>query len=725
MNGLKIISRVTVAATLLLASVAYGDVTATDNFNRANQSNWGTLSGGGGDWPTAASTSILSNTGRCNTVRTRLRCPVNLTSDVQDVSILNSNVTSGSYEIGVLLQYDASADSGWGVIMQAGQYRVYEITTGTATLKFPTGTITELTSTLPTTGLTFSASITENGMGNDQIDVTFGTDTYSYEITTNPHAGNTYCGVWVRGCDIDDFSATGTSVDNVAITYPVTHQVMQRDDWSIDGAGSATFTMTGTYVGTPTEIEYRWDGGAWATLDSSPSGNTFSEEVTLDVGQGNLEVRFANDTGITSSQANGVGDVYLIIGQSNAVTLIDTDEGVGAFYISPSEGYTASFCEHDGVWATYDNTGHIFSATDESSTTTHHDAYGALATQLMEGHGVPVGFVTAGAGSRGLHGHPDEVGGFGNHFTKAGTPGSLGGSNEAAAFTWIVEVLHEDANPHFIKAILWDQWQRDATCGADGRRADADDYIAAQEYLLSNLRTGCPAITSSTVMIAAGTATYNGTNASDADINAMDAAKVRGWDSSGIYPGPTGYDRDFSNDSFNGHWSTAGDCVQLSGMWYCAIEAAQHNGESVRGPKIVAGSIVDDDISLTFDRTIQDPGMSGWDPTILIVKDDGTPVTVSSFTYVDSRHATAALASTPAGAVTIQLFNANDAHDSVDALKGVVPRGSNHILPTTLNSQSTVSWPAERMAETTLPFVSTNSYLRLIRDFAPLGSLSP
>ncbi|MBS4017518.1 MAG: hypothetical protein KGZ68_04700 [Dechloromonas sp.] len=88
-----------------------------------------------------------------------------------------------------------------------------------------------------------------------------------------------------------------------------------------NGSNQATgVRITGEYDGAPTAIQWRFNGGSWATLVASPSGGAFDATVTLSgPAQGALEIRFANDTAVSASLTLvGVGDVYIAAGQSNA-----------------------------------------------------------------------------------------------------------------------------------------------------------------------------------------------------------------------------------------------------------------------------------------------------------------------------------------------------------------------------------------------------------------------
>ncbi len=119
------------------------------------------------------------------------------------------------------------------------------------------------------------------------------------------------------GAHVDDYSEA--ALDPILVASPLPYAVIQRD-----GSSQADIVVSGSYTGTPTAIEARWKGGAWATIDASPAGNVFSGTLTNQQAyagdsQGDLEVRFTNDTDSSATVPFvGIGDIIVIAGQSNA-----------------------------------------------------------------------------------------------------------------------------------------------------------------------------------------------------------------------------------------------------------------------------------------------------------------------------------------------------------------------------------------------------------------------
>lgn len=211
-----------------------------------------------------------------------------------------------------------------------------------------------------------------------------------------------------------DVANITVEADAIAFTVPmigadpdpmgaVDYRLFQRD-----GADQATgVRITGTYDGDPEgAIEWRYNGGSWATLDATPTGGVFDETVMLQgPAQGALEVRFAANPSVSAALSYvGVGDLYLCAGQSNAA-------GWSPSYlqpVAPAANPTWKAVEFDFA--------HVWRENFETSTKPFHipsDAvytafgsggagdgsyYGHLATLAMAS-GVPIGVVPAARGS--------------------------------------------------------------------------------------------------------------------------------------------------------------------------------------------------------------------------------------------------------------------------------------------------------------------------------------
>jgi hypothetical protein len=211
-----------------------------------------------------------------------------------------------------------------------------------------------------------------------------------------------------------DVANITVEADAIAFTVPmvgadpdpmgaVDYRLFQRD-----GANQATgVRVTGTYDGDPEgAIEWRYNGGSWATLDATPTGGEFDEVVTLQgPAQGALEVRFAANPSVSAALSYvGVGDLYLCAGQSNAA-------GWSPSYlqpVAPAANPTWKAVEFDfaHVWReNFETLAKPFHIPSDAVYSAFNAGgagdgsyYGHLATLAMES-GVPIGVVPAARGS--------------------------------------------------------------------------------------------------------------------------------------------------------------------------------------------------------------------------------------------------------------------------------------------------------------------------------------
>lgn len=176
---------------------------------------------------------------------------------------------------------------------------------------------------------------------------------------------------------------------SIALTAPAAYRMHQRNV----ATNTASVTIAGTYTGSPSSIQYRFAGGAWQTLVASPSGGSFSQAVTLGTGQGSIDVRFSNETGVTASRTLvGVGDIYIVAGQSNNV-------GVSPEVVTPvASAFTAVEYDRVDVWKPLQEGDTQATSFDGGSTGSKGSYFGALSNRLQS-NGVPVAFVPCAAGS--------------------------------------------------------------------------------------------------------------------------------------------------------------------------------------------------------------------------------------------------------------------------------------------------------------------------------------
>jgi hypothetical protein len=223
----------------------------------------------------------------------------------------------------------------------------------------------------------------------------------------------------------------------ITLTAPASYRMHQRNV----STNTASVIIAGTYTGSPASIQYRFAGGAWQTLVASPSGGTFSQAVTLSTGQGDIEVRFSSDTGVTASRALvGVGDIYIVSGQSN-------NAGVSPQIVAPvASAFTAVQYDRADVWKPLQEGDTQATSFDGGSSGSKGSYIGALSNRL-QANGVPVAFIPIAQGSTRIEQwqryDPDPTNPYWNYGRMLGQWNDVGGG----------------------RAMLWWQGEGDASAG--------------------------------------------------------------------------------------------------------------------------------------------------------------------------------------------------------------------------------------------------------------------
>lgn len=170
----------------------------------------------------------------------------------------------------------------------------------------------------------------------------------------------------------------------IALT-PVEATLFQRDS-----NNQADILITGTYSGptTPTAIEASFNGGGFVTIDGSPAGGTYSGTLSNQAaGNGDLIVRFTNDTGVNTTNTNiAIGIKILFWGQSNLsgrATNAQTYTGTAGFF----HKYTVT----NDLWE--------IGGDPFDTDTANGSLFPLLANLLVAEIGVPVAFIGVASGS--------------------------------------------------------------------------------------------------------------------------------------------------------------------------------------------------------------------------------------------------------------------------------------------------------------------------------------
>lgn len=636
----------TVAPTTIPASHA-GNITLT-------------LAGTGTTWSSGSTVSVTNSLTGTTTVT---KGTWTRTSNTAATLTVTTSTGAGTYKITV----DSVDSSG-------------TLTVGTATLAVsPT---TGVVSTTPTLTLTGSSTVwtqemaaglfTVSGVSGVSIAtptvttdtaatavLTIGTNTGTVTITDSSTGAT---------CTFAVNAVTGT----ITITNPVQWQTYQRN-----GSNQATLTIAGTYTGGPGTLtmECSLAGSSYAMF-ATGSGGTFSGTRTFTVTpgtsnvQGTLTVRFVNATGITATVANvGVGDVFAIAGQSNAV-------GVLAALQSYSNGAGLKATAYDTT-AWVEGNDYLYAA----GLRIQGSFWPLFATHHMNDQQVPCCFVACAVGGRSLS--VDDA----DHmfFTKFRPDTGVAGGTAVSfgpGYSHITTVI-TNSGVNSVKAVLW--YQGENEIDADQNRwSHAASMVTFANQLATDM-AGAPKL----IPMQLG---YAG--ASDAAANAIRLAISDAVGEGGNILGmPTNYDLAVFGGVGGGnalHIESAQDAASVAARFWAACKSELFGGTSGNGhgPRVV-GVQYDSTrtiITVSFDKTLK-TGLT-MDTSLWTVTGNGSGATINSIAY----HATdvKSVVLTLSAAATLPIIVSFGLGGSTAGK--IPPKGPDFTLP---GGAGTINLPAE------------------------------
>jgi Tol biopolymer transport system component len=359
--------------------------------------------------------------------------------------------------------------------------------------------------------------------------------------------------------------ATGpTTSDWIRITNPKPYQIYQRD-----ASGHANINISGTYAGNPAAIEARWNNGAWQTLTSNPSGGSFTGTLSdLNAGQGILEVRFTdNPAAFWRQRYVGIGDIYLVAGQSNAEGRINTPQ----FYTHQT--LRAGVYDQQNRWR------EAYDPTDGTFTNGQNSVWPLLATKIMASQNVPVAFITTAEGATGLT-----------------TVGYFGGIWQRTNYTYesCVTIVH-NSGVNGLKAILWYQGETDANSPS----TTVAQYRTGLQTLRSNLSTDFNL--GSLPLVTAQLAYFHTNGISTETRESLDAVRLAQANAqdANIFLGSVLYDLDISEASSSSndgqHIHTPAHAQIEATRWWRSLSSIFYGGPQGqgRGPQLQSLTKVD------------------------------------------------------------------------------------------------------------------------------------
>lgn len=191
--------------------------------------------------------------------------------------------------------------------------------------------------------------------------------------------------VWAGKYGQGPSSAVGTGT--LTLTNPVSYRVFQRNT-----SGFGDIAINGTYTGSPGALEASFNGGAWSIIEASPTGGVFSGTLTGQAGgQGTLSVRWrGNPDSVVTRTLVGVGDVFIVGGQSNACGMAETNQSYSHATLK------ACMFGNDYTWKELvdpfdSNSGQVDTVSSDAGTA--GSCWMRVATRYMASQGVPCAFV--------------------------------------------------------------------------------------------------------------------------------------------------------------------------------------------------------------------------------------------------------------------------------------------------------------------------------------------
>lgn len=433
-------------------------------------------------------------------------------------------------------------------------------------------------------------------------------------------------------------------------------------DWRIyqrTGSNQATIALAGTCTSGASVIEARHTAfgaapGSWTTVDAAPT-TSYSGTLTVATGQGTLEVR-ANYGGVYAyvrRHAVGVGDVFMIVGTSNASGmqlndgynrteswLTDYEFGKPAPALlsnrktaaathewvelhDPTDAYSAASTDlpsrtnsifgGSSSWLQADNGADA--TTDTTTTGAGKSVWPAVAALIVEHQAVPVAIVPCPRGGSNLASWVRTVANYWPEFRArveelAGISVSDTTALDGTMARAVLAVMGE--NDYGVSPATYEA--NNATNGSVRSWGQNDIYA----------NTGLPVH----LMVTGdwpGTSAYTFTTAPNDGITRVRKANLAAWDETGILPGPHTYELDLADEGGDGfHYKTQTELDTLAKRWYAVLVESWYGGatDCGRGPRVSTCQRTGGTVTVKFDVDLDDPGASGYDGLSVYV---GTP----------------------------------------------------------------------------------------------------
>jgi hypothetical protein len=406
-------------------------------------------------------------------------------------------------------------------------------------------------------------------------------------------------------------STAVAAAPRIIVTSPHTWQVVQRGR-----SGTANLVVTGRCRGVRGGLLISW-GERRARVRCDPSGRFTARLADAPAGQHTLVVRSARRPQVLCRRFRvGVGDIYVIAGQSNA-------SGRSALRFSYSNPtLRAAMFGNDYRW--HDLRDPVDSPVRQVDRVSRDvlaagSVWPDVATELLAQEGVPVAFVPCARGSTGIALWQADVRGDG----PAGT-----------LFTSMARRIRRVGGK--VRAVLFWQGERNARA-----RTSGEVYETQLRRLASAVwrRFEAP-------MVVAQIGDF-GSNYPAAGVDAVRLAQERAWTADHIVQGAVLYDIDLKGQV---HFTEASMVKAAAHRWAAAILGGVLGHDAGTTPRLVLAELVGDQVTLTTDSELAPAATLGG----FVVRVDGQQVPIDHAS-TDGVSVTLTLGEPPAGPCTVSL----------------------------------------------------------------------
>ena len=415
----------------------------------------------------------------------------------------------------------------------------------------------------------------------------------------------------------------GASTTSLHVTSPQTHQVIQR------GAdGHADIIVRGVCTGLGGRVEARWADGPWSSATVAGDGSFTVRLRRCAAGQGTLEVRPVARPSLSRWISYvGVGDIFVIAGQSNA-------SGRGTQPSRYSDPLVrAGLFGNDDRWKDLrDPVDSAVGQVDRVSSDSH--AFGSVwplvATRLVAADPVPVAFVPCARGTTSIYSWLKDAR---RPYSRTTLYGSM--------------LRRIRAVGGKVRAVLFWQGEADARTGLP-----REDYEAALSLLAGQVAQDCRA-----PLVAAQIGDYDLRYAADS-VNGIRLAQQDVWALGVVVPGPVLYDVDLHGRV---HFTQPSELDAAARRWTAAILGGVEKLDVPSGPTLLEAAYDGGDtITLRFDcgRGWLRPGAVGG---LVVRTSDGAEVGYQNASVTASDTVSVYQLSSTLGQLTVSLGSGREA----------------------------------------------------------------